>query len=178
MKRLHLNISLTSDLYERIKDTAAVKNMSMSSFIGSVLSGSIKCSAPALMPEDVVNTHCTVRLHGKAAAVLKEKSTRLGISPTVFIKDAVLNQKTVIINVDDGAADQLLDMVASCDSEIMAFIGSLGEIRLSQDTKQVIREIITDLLYLKEAFETYYHELLRTKKELENNLIERIQDGG
>ncbi len=175
--REKLCISLPPEVYEALKDQSSKRGMSMSSCICEALSKHLTDTTSQTGNMDPISSHCTVRLHGRAAAALKEKAAGLGLSPTVFVRDVLLNKDMTVVKVDDTLSDQLLDILASCDSAIMCFIGSLEQNQSSEQVKFITSEINANLIHLKEAFDRYYSELLKSGRSLEAKTIRRLIDG-
>ena len=175
--RKTIHISLSEELFSKVECLSKQRGMSMSSFISNVLSKSLTGKAPKTEVADPADSHCTVRLHGRAAATLKEKAAGLGLSPTVFVRDVLLNKEMTVVKVDDTLSDQLLDILVSCDSAIMCFIGSLDQSQSSEQVKFITSEINANLIHLKEAFDRYYSELLKSGRSLEAKTIRRLIDG-
>jgi len=178
MKRT-LTIRVTDELYERICDEAKIKSLTISSLVSLLISKQLQGNSPTIsLPEVCIQDRVTIILRGKDAAKLRQMAGRLGLSPTVFIRNILLNQDMKVITVNVGNTDELLDLVSNCDLEVMAFINTIKEFPDSPLNIKIAEEINAILISLRDEFKKFHEELSRTKRAVGNDIRRRMDKYG
>ena len=112
-------------------------------------------------PDETVH----IRLHGKAGAMLKKKSSELGLTPTDWVRDTVLKKNLTIyqIEIDDlGVMNETLDrLVDAVEGICTAVLMNKKMYKQDLDLIQARLKDILDLFRLQFAL-----TLDRRKKEL------------
>ncbi len=170
-----LNIYLPEDFYKRIKAKAADNGVSMNSYMCSVLASDDDKDSNDEIPAEETDTSCTIRLRGKSAHLLKERSIAYGVSPTAFVKNLITGQEMVVVNLDNMPAYEMHDMFSQCHFEISSFVSSLKEGADKEQIAFLADEIKASLLLLEDSFDRYYEDFVDTKKHMEKRIVKEMK---
>ena len=170
-----LNLWLSDDLYEHIKEAADAKHMKMSHFICTVLSSVNPAPDGIDQENDDSESRCTIRLRGLWARLLKDKARAYGISPTTFVKNLITGKEMVVVNLDNMPAYEMHDMFSQCHFEISSFVNSLKEGSDKEQLAFLADEVKASLLLLEDSFDRYYEDFVDTKKHMEKRIVKKMK---
>ena len=176
--RRSLKIYLPEDLYLRAKDSARNSKMSLSSFISNSIAATLS-DEPATV--EFVNDEnpdlCHVLLRGEAAITLRKRARKLGISPTSFVRDAVLFQNMTIITIDHSIGRALLMAFDDYDMDLKYLINCLKNCVDEQEAMLVYRSAESDTRELADLVVKYQKKISKEISQLEDSIKERITNG-
>ena len=173
MKRL-AKVYLNEDDYDRVKQAAAAKNMSISSFLSSAVMTSINRISLIREAYEENDQNCKVTLHGESALKLRRAAKAKGLSPTGYIKDCILNKEMISINLPTDTELEMLRILLETKSEITECIKALYDQELIP--AELVSELNLNLLLIRDSFEKYCHKTDKLSKKLNKTLERAVRE--
>ena len=162
MKKM-FRVYLTEDIISLIKKEAEEKNMSMSLLISMILSERLNTDISEAANDVEPDDTCTIRLKGKAAGRLKLRASKLGISPTAYIRDIVINQKMTIIQIDRSDERDLGNALREYETSLSEILKELKETSSPAEFNNYQRKIDANLNELAGVLTRYCNKISKRK---------------
>ena len=170
---------LPSDLAKRAREKAVEKNLSLSSYIQSLVrADTAEKDAPATAAKETTETGSNessirITIAGKDARLLKEKAFELGISPTAWVRNAINTKTFHVINFSMNDLDEFL----AAYNRNVEHIQGVASVCL--DTKNVFPQDLEFILYyMKEItalFKKHFSAAYKTRKEVFYDLVKKYE---
>ena len=159
-----LKIYMPEGLYNKTKAQAEATGMSMSSLICTCLSTSIPDDSLEKVSDNAEdNDRITIILRDKDALTLRERARKYGLSPTAFIRNAVLNQKMTIIQIDRSDERDLGNALREYESSLSKILKELKETSSPAEFNNYQRKIDANLNELAGVLTRYCNKISKRK---------------
>ena len=173
MKKM-FRVYLTEDIISHIKKEAEEKNMSMSLLISMILSERLNTKISEAADDVEPDDTCTIRLKGKAAGRLKLRASKLGISPTAYIRDIVINQKMTIIQIDRSDEKDLGAAIREYENCLSEILKELKDASSPAQFNDYQKEIAANLDALAEMLTHYCKKISKRKDVKARKILEDL----